>query len=341
MLPTLLELALAARHGRHHAGHQRPEAVPSAARRSRRRTACGGWCRSSAALSPQRGAQAPEIVIVAPPRSSRHEHPEMLVHFGDDASRVEAVRQYYKRAPTRRRGFFDAATVAKPTRPTASISMPPTPAPSARAWCRWSSRCSGCDDASPFVRRASPMPARSRCWSISRRMAASRAAGPSDEAPRAPTIRSRSAGSRCWTTTRVRLAQRDDGGGRRRGGRHAARLPQARRVRADAATTSPAFMRADRRTRSRRPTATGSSSMLGVHVALAGQGRRLGAARASPRPSARETQARGLALIVEDANDGARRLYERRGFAVRTRRPMVPSRAARRRARTGCLMVKD
>ncbi len=36
-----------------------------------------------------------------------------------------------------------------------------------------------------------------------------------------------------------------------------------------------------------------------------------------------ETSARGLALITEDVNAGARRLYERRGFTVRSSRKMV------------------
>jgi ribosomal protein S18 acetylase RimI-like enzyme len=64
-------------------------------------------------------------------------------------------------------------------------------------------------------------------------------------------------------------------------------------------------------------------SMLGVHKGWRGKG--VGSALLDiADDKARETNAHGLSLIVEDANAGARRLYERRGYAVTDRRAMVP-----------------
>jgi ribosomal protein S18 acetylase RimI-like enzyme len=63
-------------------------------------------------------------------------------------------------------------------------------------------------------------------------------------------------------------------------------------------------------------------SMLGVHLGWRGKG--IGGRLLDVADRKRtEMQARGVSLIVEDANEGARRLYERRGFAVRDRRAMV------------------
>ena len=81
-------------------------------------------------------------------------------------------------------------------------------------------------------------------------------------------------------------------------------------------------------------------SMLGVHIRWRGKGvgsRLLDVADAKGR----ETAARGLALIVEDVNDGARRLYERRGFSVRTSRPMVRFPGSTAAGKDWLLMVKE
>lgn len=76
-------------------------------------------------------------------------------------------------------------------------------------------------------------------------------------------------------------------------------------------------------------------SMLGVHVQWQGKG--VGSALLDVAQIKRgETAANGLALIVEDGNDGARRLYERRGFGMRTSRPMVG-----RPSENWLLMVKE
>jgi ribosomal protein S18 acetylase RimI-like enzyme len=81
-------------------------------------------------------------------------------------------------------------------------------------------------------------------------------------------------------------------------------------------------------------------SMLGVHVRWRSRG--VGSALLDvAEVKRREAKASGLALIVEDDNDGARRLYERRGFAVRTTRPMVPWPGGSAPGRDWLLMVKD
>ncbi|HVY50923.1 MAG TPA: GNAT family N-acetyltransferase [Devosia sp.] len=54
-----------------------------------------------------------------------------------------------------------------------------------------------------------------------------------------------------------------------------------------------------------------------------------------------ETAAKGVSLIVEDGNVGARRLYERRGYAVRTTRPMVSYPGGGSGGRDWLLMVKE
>jgi ribosomal protein S18 acetylase RimI-like enzyme len=81
-------------------------------------------------------------------------------------------------------------------------------------------------------------------------------------------------------------------------------------------------------------------NMLGVHKNWRGKGvgsRLLDEAEQKRR----ETAAHGLALIVEDVNDGARRLYERRGFGVRDRRAMLTLPGGYRPGKDWLLMVKD
>ena len=81
-------------------------------------------------------------------------------------------------------------------------------------------------------------------------------------------------------------------------------------------------------------------SMVGVHKTWRGKG--VGSillGHATAQASA--TQANGLALIVEDANSGARRLYESRGFAVTTSRPMVPFPGTPQHGKDWLLMVKE
>jgi ribosomal protein S18 acetylase RimI-like enzyme len=80
-------------------------------------------------------------------------------------------------------------------------------------------------------------------------------------------------------------------------------------------------------------------SMLGVHVGWRGKG--VGSALLEVADIKRaETRADGVALIVEDATAGARKLYERKGYAVRSKRPMghVPGGS---NGQDWLLMVKD
>jgi ribosomal protein S18 acetylase RimI-like enzyme len=79
-------------------------------------------------------------------------------------------------------------------------------------------------------------------------------------------------------------------------------------------------------------------SMLGVHVGWRGRG--VGSELLAVADHKRtETKAHGTALIVEDVNKGARRLYERHGYGVRATRPMV--RGGNAHGRDWLLMVKD
>ena len=81
-------------------------------------------------------------------------------------------------------------------------------------------------------------------------------------------------------------------------------------------------------------------SMLGVHKHWRGKG--VGSVLLEVADGKRqETAAGGIALIVEDANEGARRLYERRGFGVTDRRPMVAYPGGSRPGRDWLLMVKE
>jgi len=81
-------------------------------------------------------------------------------------------------------------------------------------------------------------------------------------------------------------------------------------------------------------------SMLGVHVGWRGKG--VGSQLLEVADLKRgETKAGAVSLIVEDTNDGARRLYERHGYAVRKSRPMVSYAGGGSAGRDWLLMVKD
>ena len=81
-------------------------------------------------------------------------------------------------------------------------------------------------------------------------------------------------------------------------------------------------------------------SMLGVHKTWRGKG--IGSVLLDhAEAQAKNTQARGQALIVEDANDGARKLYESRGFSVTASRPMVPFPGTPQHGSDWLLMVKE
>lgn len=81
-------------------------------------------------------------------------------------------------------------------------------------------------------------------------------------------------------------------------------------------------------------------SMLGVHIAWRGKG--VGSQLLDVAEIKRaETRASGLSLIVEDVNTGAQRLYQKRGYAVRARRPMVGFPGSTAPGKDWLLMVKD
>ena len=81
-------------------------------------------------------------------------------------------------------------------------------------------------------------------------------------------------------------------------------------------------------------------SMLGVHVKWRSKG--VGSALLDVAEIKRdETKAVAVALIVEDENEGARRLYERHGYAVRSTRPMRNYPGGEPGGRDWLLMVKD
>ena len=63
------------------------------------------------------GDVVPEIILVAPPHLSDTDHPEMMLHFGDEVAVKESelfAKWYKQRADEYGCGFFDASTVAKP-----------------------------------------------------------------------------------------------------------------------------------------------------------------------------------------------------------------------------------
>lgn len=81
-------------------------------------------------------------------------------------------------------------------------------------------------------------------------------------------------------------------------------------------------------------------SMLGVHIKWRSKG--VGSALLDVAEGrVRQSHARGLSLIVEDVNAGARRLYQRRGFAVRAQRPMVRYPGGTAPGKDWLLMVKE
>ncbi len=81
-------------------------------------------------------------------------------------------------------------------------------------------------------------------------------------------------------------------------------------------------------------------NMLGVHLRWRSQG--IGSQLLDVAEGKRDaTQARGLALITEDVNAGARKLYERRGFAVKASRKMVRFPGGGPNGEDWLLMVKE
>ena len=81
-------------------------------------------------------------------------------------------------------------------------------------------------------------------------------------------------------------------------------------------------------------------SMVGVHKTWRGRG--AGSALLDHAETlAMATQANGQALIVEDANQGARKLYSSRGFSVTASRPMVPFPGTPQHGSDWLLMVKE
>jgi ribosomal protein S18 acetylase RimI-like enzyme len=81
-------------------------------------------------------------------------------------------------------------------------------------------------------------------------------------------------------------------------------------------------------------------SMLGVHKRWRGHGAG-SALLGRVETAAQDSAAKGQGLIVEDANTGARKLYESRGFSVRTSRPMVPFPGTPQAGTDWLLMVKE
>lgn len=81
-------------------------------------------------------------------------------------------------------------------------------------------------------------------------------------------------------------------------------------------------------------------SMVGVHKTWRGRG--VGSQLLDQAEQlAVDNEAQGQALIVEDANEGARKLYSSRGFSVTTSRPMVPFPGTAQHGADWLLMVKD
>ncbi len=81
-------------------------------------------------------------------------------------------------------------------------------------------------------------------------------------------------------------------------------------------------------------------SMLAVHARWRGHGVGQALLDEADRKRA-ETGARGLSLVVEDVNSGARALYERAGYSVRESRPMVRFPSGGPEGKDWLLMVKD
>ena len=107
----------AARPRHHHARHQRPQGRTSTARRSRPRSASGGWSQIIRGHPCGMGEPAPQVIIVSPPLICRHRPCRHAWPISAAARRTEqpAVRRptTARRATSWAAGFFDAATVAK------------------------------------------------------------------------------------------------------------------------------------------------------------------------------------------------------------------------------------
>ena len=81
-------------------------------------------------------------------------------------------------------------------------------------------------------------------------------------------------------------------------------------------------------------------SMVGVHKPWRGRG--AGSVLLDQAETqAQQTRAHGLGLIVGDANTGARKLYESRGYSVKASRPMVPFPGIKQEGKDWLLMVKE
>jgi ribosomal protein S18 acetylase RimI-like enzyme len=81
-------------------------------------------------------------------------------------------------------------------------------------------------------------------------------------------------------------------------------------------------------------------AMLGVHKDWRSKGAG-SALLEQAETQARRSGAGGLALVVDDGNEGARKLYESRGFAVRDTRPITPFPESRQDGKNWLLMVKE
>lgn len=101
----------------------------------------------------------------------------------------------------------------------------------------------------------------------------------------------------------------------------------------------PGFARPFNELRAERPGAW-YISMISVHLRWRGRG--IGGRLMKLADEKRaETNARGLSLIVEDVNTTAERLYERSGFSVRAKRPMVRFPGGGPNGEDWLLMAKD
>ena len=278
ILPTLLRSHCAARHGDHHAGHQRSEAVPRPHRASRPPTACAGWCRSCAVTLRPKSRSLPEIIIVAPPSLCETDASRNDAAFrrqcGDRG--IEELCQMVPAAGRGRgRGVLRCRHASpSPTPMTACISMRRTRAPSAKALVPLVNEPAGAVSDGVVIRPARKSDASEIALLVNiARMAGRRRAGRRDKDAEGTydpieVGRLRHAERR----QRLRLAQRHHGRGRRRGRRHAARLSRTGRVRARCPTETPSFCVPIDAARGGSRRATGSSACSACMCAGAGKG---------------------------------------------------------------------